>query len=283
MCFCLFLGLAAPHASADSDIQFDKVNERSIDRYVVPNIQNLSRTYWATGMFDMNDDEAIDWFLRINDCDLYRRYRHNDFEWMTIREATKQHIQQNMSKFPTHFEIMSEITLGDYDVEEEMFDIMPDSKLQGLRKIEFTANEESSTIWGCGDDGLVDIYPANIIVVMNRPLTLERIPVKAELAQLYLEEIKERYSHLDSSWQMHVYKRLAYVRIKVKVTQYKNLAHTARGYARAVMLARYDGLEVFADPDRMMPLYFQEVQKSRFRRVKPKKKEESFEDQLIAE
>ena len=85
------------------------------DQYLPTTLENLAKLYWAVGKFTVDDDVAVDNYLRITECPIVLQYFHNDFEWQKIREATRQNLLSHMAGFPRHFEIVEEISLGDYD------------------------------------------------------------------------------------------------------------------------------------------------------------------------
>src|SRR5262245_27980767 len=60
--------------------------------YEEPTVQKFSQLYWAISKLDPTNDTDIDNFLMINECDIYREYAHNEFEWKEIREAGRQFV-----------------------------------------------------------------------------------------------------------------------------------------------------------------------------------------------
>src|SRR5687768_4094387 len=49
--------------------------------YVRGTPQNLSKLYWRLGVFDGDDDAAVDNFMMINECRIFQNNINNDFEW----------------------------------------------------------------------------------------------------------------------------------------------------------------------------------------------------------
>lgn len=237
------------------------------DKYVSPDVKNLSKLYWTIGKLDIEEDKLVDYYLMINECEMYLQFYHNDFEWGKIRDATRQYILNNMELFPTHFEIIAPVALGRYDVENEEFDILEQDKIIGLRRLDFAMNMEAYKET-CAKTGEIYEYPANIIIILSKPFFLEKIPVKRELAKLYIEEAKRFYETLPPVLQMRNYERLAFIRLKVQITQYKNTIRVVNGDLRAVVFGHLDGYEVYADPGKMKPLYSQDTRDRRFKRLR---------------
>lgn len=257
----------------------DRVISAKEDGYVAPTVQNLSKLYWSIGKMDINNDVHIDNFLRINECELYTRFFHNDFEWQQIRAATREHIQTNLATFPTTFEITNAIQLGRYNDEKQYFEVEEESKIEALRRLDFTMNRVIDREV-CGAAGIKEGYPENLVIIMNRPLTVDRVFVSPELAELYIEESKRQYEALPARYQINVYERLAYLRLKVRILQYKDTTTSINGDPRAVVFGRLEGFEIYADMQMMKPLYFKVYDdRSTRRRVLKRVKKKGVEQQ----
>ncbi|MCB9995701.1 MAG: DUF4852 domain-containing protein [Rhodospirillales bacterium] len=282
-----------PLVKAQDDEYFDdgydiieEIEQAEDDKYVSPTFQNLSKMYWAIGKLDIDDPKMIDYYLMINECPMYMQYYYNDFEWNGLQKATKDYILQSMGGFPTHFEFMSSIALGRYNVEKEEFEVADQDKIEGLRQIDVAVNE-TGYIETCGRAGEIYEYPQNIIVILNRPLVMETIPVEKELARLYIEEARRFYDNLPPEYRMKRYERIAYLRLKVRITQYKNTMKVAGGGLRAVVFGRLEGYEVYADYDKTKPLFKRNISEKRFMRLrrgsKGEKDAETGEDDAAEE
>ncbi len=238
------------------------------DKYLPMTYKNLSKLYWALATLDLRDDDAIDNFLRINECDLFVKSYHNDIEWVEIRDAARAHIQKDIATFPRFFEAIIPISLGRYDPVNEEFILDESSQRRGSKKLEVITNVKSDI---CGSAGReIEGYPLNAILLLSRPLTLLKIPVKQELAAIYLEEAAREYENLPLDLQLHRYRRIAYLRVKLKVVQYKGLALSSDQSLRAVVFAKIDGIEIYADPELMKLMYKEDFKGRRSRRVKKK-------------
>ena len=249
------------------------------DEYIEPSFQNLSKMYWAIGKLDIKDDDAIDNYLLINECDLYLQYYNNDFAWQNIREVTRDHILKSMGQISTKFELLAPIILGRYDVENEEFGVERDSQLMAVRNIDFNSDDYGYN-FTCTEAGEIKDYPLNLIVILNRPLTLEKVPVKKELAELYLNETQIPYDSLSKQERISKYKRTAYIRLKIRITQYKGTTVGPSGSLKAVVFGNLEGYEVYADSAKLKPLYSVHIKnKSSRRHLDRERKDEDSEGQ----
>jgi hypothetical protein len=238
-----------------SIIKAEPNREDQIDKYQLTTIHNLSNLYWELGMEDLKDDDAIDRYLFINDCDLYMKYSHNEFEWNKIKEATRKYLAKNMALFPTHFEILLPLAVGKYDQERGEFDIEAESRLNNVKKMDVAPNFGVPV---CRSQGEWKTYPKNIILVLIRPFTLKSFPASPELADLYINSTAQEYSKIPLQEGFARYQRIAFLRLKVHIIQYLETV-IFRTRWRAVVVGQLDGYEIYADHEKFKLLYAQDV------------------------
>lgn len=247
-----------------SIIKEEPRRDDQIDKYQLTTIHNLSNLYWQLGMLDLKDDEAIERYLFINDCDLYMKYSHNEFEWNKIKAATRKYLAKNMALFPTRFEIMLPLGVGKYDQERGEFDIEPESQLNNVKKMDVAPNFGVPV---CRTMNEWKMYPKNIILVLIRPFTLKSFPASPELADLYINATAQEYSKLPAQEGFAFYKRLAFLRLKVHIIQYlETIIYRTRW--RAVVVGQLEGYEIYADHDKFKLLYSQDIKQDSRRRHK---------------
>ncbi len=271
MAMALFFAVSMPKSSTAQQSSAEppivaNVASADQDEYLEPDIHMLSRLYWAIGKFDFNDVEAIDNYLLINECDIYRQFVNNDFEWNRIREATVRFLREGASEFPTKFDFVTQINLERYDVNNALFHIDEESAIENLTRIDLSIRA-AHTLRICGKSGEISGYPANVIVILSRPFNLEKFAVAPELAQMYLDESRQQFSDLPQNLQVSRYERVAYLRLKLNIMQYRNTTRIRGSGERAVVFAQLDGFEIYADPEMMKPLYAENVRDQRFRRL----------------
>lgn len=223
------------------------------DEYVDPSHENLSKLMWALGAVSVKNDEAVDNYLRINECDVYKRFFHNDIEWEKIREATKNYINQKVGLFPMKFEVVVPIYLGRYNADRSFFELEEQSKMHGLRRLNIFSNSEKSV---CGKRNVqVKSYPRDMILTLNRPFSFTRVPVDRSIAELYIEDVRTNLDGYNDSVKLNNHQRVAFMRAKVRITSFKEYVTLAQGRINAVLFGQLDGIEVYADMERQKLLY----------------------------
>lgn len=235
--------------------------------YEKPTRQKFSRLYWALGMLDLKDDKNIDNFLQINECDIYKDYYYNEFEWRKVRESGRQFLAENSSKFPLRFEIAQMILLGEYDLQNETFEVLKDYKIKDTARIEVFPQDYADVV--CQDDGSgrlqqIDGYPIGIVAEFNRPLSLINVPVPKDVAQAFIEDKLKTFKKLraDRQNQDNLYSlRDAYLFMHVKFFAYKDQFMNNDSYKMAEILTVLEGYEIYADKNKKVLLWSQDFRK----------------------
>ncbi len=246
--------------------EFKKSPPRRIRQhlYESPVIKTFAYLHWAISMLDIKDDENIDTFLKITECDIYRKYKADEFEWEKIRSATRDYLNNNKADFPVRFELGVPLKLGEYNKEKSYFEIQKSSQVKSVRLFEMVATDSWSPL--CGDPrAYIGKYYNGLILELSRPFSLTSVPVDNEKAQKIIEEKNVIYQEYlkkltDPKFdqQMLLDLRDAYLYMYIKIFTYKgpyegpvDEKRLALGQALAVV----EGFEIFEDRERKNLLY----------------------------
>lgn len=237
--------------------------ERTQYIYEKPNFEKFAQLYWKLGKFDINEDSKIDNFIRITECDIFKTYSHDEFEWKGIREASRQYIKTNSKAFSTRFEIEQGLRFSEYDFEQQHFEIWKPYKIDLVKLFEVLSPDYYGYI--CGDDGKQDIegYPKGLYLEIDKFLTLNHIKMTPQEAKEYLDLKKPQLPDpkLIRSNRSYLYdSRDAYLVMKVKVLSFKEdiMSRETIARPRTKVLAALEGFEVYADRKRKHLLYSEE-------------------------
>ena len=248
--FCLLLIMIATSAGAQ-----DAAAPKPLT-YVRPTLENFSKLYWNLGKLDIANDEAIDNYMRINECDLYQKFYQNEFEWQQMREAERAFLEKEKANFPTRFEVVQPIYFRDYDFKTQTFAVQDTYKIQGVRRFEVLPESASSMV--CNRDiKNVPGYPRGIIAEFSRPLTVENVKMNPEIAKAYLDLKMAPYKALspEEKGRADIYDyRDAYLVLKIQFFAFKE--DTVKDYLKyAQILGVVEGVEIYADKQRTNLLY----------------------------
>ncbi len=218
--------------------------------YEVPTLKTLSHLFWAVNLFDLDDDWAVDEFMRYNECDIYRNFASDEFEWAEIRNATRDFIRENKNDFPTRFEFMIPIKLQDYNKKTQAFEVQKKYQISSIRRFEvYATNFRQKT---CTDDTRIqDGYPRSLVLEFSRPFSLYDVPMSEKVANSYIKANIEKLKRYDPSARVksRMYGlRDAYLVLKVKIfTHGKLLGLNVFKIPVVQMLSILEGYEIYED------------------------------------
>lgn len=230
----------------------DKI-ESDVYLYELPTVKALSHMYWGLGVYSTDDNEAVDEFMRINECDMYRKFIGDEFEWGGIRDAAKNFIKNNKSEFPTRFEFIIPLKLRDYSARFVAFGVQKDYQIKSFRKFELFATDPFRK--PCVKDQTLESgYPRIIVLELSRPLTIIRVPMSEKIANEYTRqkniEFKKKYKKLAYRTKKAMYgMRDAYLYLRVKIFAHGGLLGRSRTSRLTAirMMGILEGYEVYAD------------------------------------
>lgn len=218
--------------------------------YHDPNMKNISKLYWTMGRMDINNNEHIDNFIRINECDIFRDYFKNEFEWQDVREATRVFLQRYAREFPLRFKFIQPLRLGEYNIEEESFDVLEDYRIDGTRRFELVSSDRHDDI--CGLDHSIPGYPRELVIEFSRPFEMRSLPLARQKAEQYIEQklkpFKNIREHLHTLSNVHHF-RDAYLLLKVKVFSDNGLVRSPTYGFVPGFLGVLEKIEVYADEE----------------------------------
>ncbi len=204
-----------------AEIKIYSGNNHADYLYELPTVKALSNLFWSLGLYKLDNEWAVDEYILINECDLYKKYNRDDFEWEKIREATKGFIKNNLHEFPTRFNFMLPLKLKRYDEKRKIFIIADKYKIDAMRRFELLAYDFHRE--PCISSVKArNSYPRILYLEFSRPFNLLGVPMSKKMAMDYIErknqENIELYKKMAARKKNIKYSvRDAYLVINVKI------------------------------------------------------------------
>ena len=284
LCLTLFI-LCASVALTNGGSAQDKTESKEDKKpviYEAPTMKNISQLYWALNKFDIAQDESIDNFLLINECDLYKDYYQNEFEWRKIRKSARDFLTENKSTFGVHFELFQPLRIAEYDFEKETFDFYEPYKIEAARQFEVLPLDFYELICGVGFGREIPGYPRGLHVEVNRPFTLDEIYVPKEIAQAFIEtkQNKVQKAGIIPKTKEDIYDtRDAYILMKLRVFGYKDDVRTEE-YKLSKVLGVLEGYEIYGDRERKLLLDAKNFKRKKTRSAKEMELKRKYQERL---
>lgn len=263
------------NVSAESDdslssLNFNRISPKKIkdeavswDEYIPPTYPDISKLYWRLGKFNINDDDAIDKFITINECQIYQDYSYNEIEWSKVREMMKKVIEKEIDNFPSHFYTLEKIELGQYHEDKRYFDIEPQYAIENVKKIQIAQFPKNEEVCGTVRVAKMEGYPADLAVNVMRPMSFRKVPMSHEMALYYLKLVDEKFDQLSDRERASRYKRDVYLRSYFSLYSYEGTEkHPVKKTDIASVMGHLDRIEVYADRDLTKLLYKKDVSRA---------------------
>lgn len=230
--------------------------------YELPSTAALGHLYWAVNMYKLEDDTAVDEFMRLNECEIYKNFFSDEVEWADIRDATREFLRENKEDFPTRFEFVLPLMLLDYDEKRKAFEIRDKFKINSLRRFELFASDARRLRACTRDHMLHEGYPRGIVLEFSRPFTLTHVPISEVKAYDYikrkLEYMKNNYPERSHTKKRMYDLRTAFLILKVKIFTYgRFLGLNHYDIPLVQMMGVLEGYEIYEDRSKENIFYSQ--------------------------
>lgn len=219
----------------------DKARQESLLglHYLPVTYRAISQLTWKFGLHDVSDDKAIDAYMAITNCPLYRTYFDNDFLWQRIREGARREVKFYSPKFPDRFEMTGGLELGRYDFQKSAF-IIP-SEYQLNRAGNLAVSLGDAHVSDCAVRRYAKMFPPTIKLAADNPFSLFEIPVPPKEAKALISRLeKYRYKNIRN-------KRMAFMRVRVRMTDISR-HKTTGSFPELTFKGQLDDISVFEDP-----------------------------------
>lgn len=246
---------SAEGSSSDSDVFI----------YEKPTRQTMSRIYWRMGLMDKKNNSVLDEYLLINECDLYKEYISNDVDWANVRDSGRNFLEKNAKNFNTRIRLSSDILLGEYDPDNQIFHVANEYKIKRTRKLASGISDAGIDV--CGRSAIkVKQHTVDFIIELTRPFEFTSFQLSPREANRFISIRVEEWTRSleeqmgagaarylsDKSYMMK--SRKAYLDISVQIV-------AGRGYTYisetnyAILIGVVESVNLYADLERRWPLY----------------------------
>lgn len=251
--------------STEADSNPVESTQRSVAKffYERPILSKIAQLYWAIDKQDISNDAHIDNFLLITECEIYSNYIGDEFSWAEIREKTRGFIKQRKKDFPTRFEVLVPIRLGEYDLGTETFEIIDPDKIKERRRFLLSSKEFYDLVCGKKDD--LEGYPKAMIVELGRPFSVDAVKATRSFARKFIEETNEQFRRVPLVRQNQGVLndlREVYLFLNVKIFAYQDTnTRDIPGRPVATVMAVLESYDVYADRDKRQLMYSKDMRR----------------------
>jgi hypothetical protein len=215
--------------------------------FAKPTYIELVQTLVLMGGYDIKNPQIADEYARAVYCNLYRKNFNNDVAWNKIRTLLVSRAAEKKEYFRVLYETTGVFKLGRYDFESQAFPLASDINIKNVGSILLYSNKDPHVF--CGNK-MLDFFPVNVTLDLNRPLTIDRLSVPADKIEKMLVRIdEERRKSKDKDKG-----RVVYGRIRVQVSDAPGLASGEISSMRSRLRGDVRYVDFFIDKEMTKPI-----------------------------
>jgi hypothetical protein len=211
--------------------------------------ENLAKIYWRMNELDINSDLAIDNFMMITHCDLYKENYSNDFKWPEIRKNARISIAKHKDSFPQYIRIVRQIYFDRYDPETETFKLS-----EPIETSQFGIKATDSDEFPCKNlvqNRNIELYPHEAVLDLSTPIKIEQVTVPTLVAFQY----NSLFNNENTQQNTEIVYKPAYLVQDIKIYDVEAYKNKHQEKNAGTLSAILENLYVYGDPDLAMLLY----------------------------
>lgn len=216
--------------------------------YAPTSFENNTKLAWALGAYKPSDVVAVNRFLQITECNLYKKFFQNEFEWAKILKNTQSYLSNYGSSVPRFYQFVQPISLKRYDFKLKGFPLEDNSVYAPTYVLQVSDDRHEVNSCGMKFDPEPK-FPNAAVLNIASPFALSFLHVPEEIAREYL-------SFLNQQKNLKSAERPAFMRFQIEISQLLRL-ETINNTPYYVFRGKLIRLDAFADKELLLPLYTQ--------------------------
>lgn len=234
-------------------IIFGHVAQARAEEYVKPDLLRLVQLLVRFGAVNLDDNEVIDDYSRIAECQIFNDFYKDDFKWRNIQDILRKKLRDNVATYPTSFYVDMILSLDRYDFNKKIYTFSPQTAPKNANS--FIIDDKSTECAGWS----VSVWPITYRFILQDSVTFPGLPLFEDDAKMLLTRMNESGNtahQVFARYKMRVISVAPYFRTKEKVGEDSKL--TGRLWSanwQKPIVARLDYLEFYEDPERTKLIY----------------------------
>lgn len=153
--------------------------------YISPTWADLLRTMVRFGALDLQDDNLLDEYAAVTDCDIYKFYFKDDFKWNAIRKKIRDSADLKMTTYSAHYYFYTVLKLEHYDFDKKIYRFTPATTINNVNVFKLFGYPTQNYC-----DRHIRYIPAAFQAVTDVPFTLAGLPLAPADAQALLRQME---------------------------------------------------------------------------------------------
>jgi hypothetical protein len=154
--------------------------------YGADELADFARTLVRFKAFDINDEDLLDEYAMVTDCELVETFYRNDFQWSEVRKLILQSISQNRDSFPVKYHYDALLQLDRYDFKDKNFRFTNRTVVRDVNTFTFTLTNRHDFL--CNGQKL-QYFPTTYVFVIGTPISIGGMPFAEDDAKALLQRL----------------------------------------------------------------------------------------------
>ena len=211
--------------------------------YARPTYIELIQTLTMMGGADITNNKIADEYGKIVYCDLYRKNFKNDVIWEKYRSQIVARMLKKKEYYRIKYEVVGVFYLGRYDFKNQYFPISNKAPIKNVGSVSLSSITDSSTTDCAGQGVYSSIYPVDIVMKLNEPLTIQGFKLPNEKVEKLMVRLEEA-----GDTDRRVYGRIRMIATDAKGIDSKNNS------PQAVLNGKVTFVDFFIDQELTKPI-----------------------------
>lgn len=150
-----------------------------VSKYVDPTWPNLLQSMIRYNALDLNDEDILNEYIEVSDCDIFVHFYQNDFEWHKIKSDERDYLRKVQDSLPIFFHYDTTLQFGHYDFDKSIYFFTDKSKISNVNSFLLLKSSNNP----CPKSYVTTkTIPQVFHAVTSEPIGLPGIPLKSDVA-----------------------------------------------------------------------------------------------------
>jgi len=166
------------------------------ESYAIPTFRELTQTLFMMDGLDIGEPVLAQEYAKLMYCGLWKENNKNDFDWNKIRQMITNRVMSKKDYYRIQYEVGGTIFLGTYNFETQDFPFTKASALTRVGSMMLLGlpvgrrgPQPGDPMPLCTDTDLSPYLPPSYILIMNQPLTFDRLKIPMDEARILLDKM----------------------------------------------------------------------------------------------
>ncbi len=221
--------------------------------YSRTSFKELYQTMVGMGGIDINNPLMLSEYIKLTECELFKRYYRDDLKWNDISREIYSNIVDRKESYRVMYEFTERIKLDRYNFDNEQFDLDKKSQMKNIGTIALSTHSDFKQY--CYVEDNETKFTSNIVLLLSTPLHMTKLTVPVDRIEPFLNIVKE----LNNNSEKYIYTRIRFRVLDTPGLYFDDKEPEKFLAYRAEIRGSIKAIDFFYDKDFTQPIDFIEI------------------------